>query len=196
MSRNKSARERMNSRIGNTPPPAAAAPQVDEQTNPYGVVTTHRTQIDGQAYTCHMFGGDLALQHLTWLTQVAAGPAGVLTALFSRLFGPTGDTSVEAQDVGGALLDMAAIIEQGGPAKMRELLANTEVRRPNGTSAIVGEDYNVWAQGRPLHVVKVIKWVLKVNFGPFLGGGQLDFIGRLQEILNPSKSELKQPPSA
>lgn len=162
-----------------TAPPAAAT-----ATNDYGVVTEQSTVIDGHRYTTTLHPGFDGFRHLSWLVQVAAGPGGVLaTSLGHLLGGSEVAAEIRPGDVTGALLDTTAIFDSaGGATKLKELLAHTHVTTPRGITRCVADDFDAWSQGRYGHVMRVVKWVLTVNFGPFSGGGLSGWIARLQEI--------------
>lgn len=163
---------------------SATPPAAPTATNDYGVVTEHSTVIDGHRYTTTLHPGVDGFRHLSWLVQVAAGPAGVLATSLGHLLGGS-DVAAEIRpgDVTGALLDTSAVFDgAGGAAKLKELLAHTHVTTPRGLTRSVAEDFEAWSQGRYGHVIKVTKWVLEVNFGPFSGGGPSAWLARLQEI--------------
>jgi hypothetical protein len=174
-------------------PPASAA-----STNDYGVVTEQTTTIDGHRYTPTLYPGVDGFRHLSWLVQVAAGPGGVLaTSLGHLLVGSEGAAEIRPGDVTGALLDTSAVFEgAGGAAKLKELLIHTHVKTPHGISRKVSDDFDAWSQGRYGHVMRVVKWVLAVNFGPFSSGGPSVWIARLQEIGQSFGLESSPPPPA
>jgi hypothetical protein len=106
---------------------------------------------------------------MPFMISLAAGPAGVVTDLLkSMTMGgqlTAGDTS--GREVRESLLTLAEqIVKHGGSAKLREILSHTyalgEVKRN------AGQDMDVIFQGRLMLQIKVVAWVLEVNYAPFL----------------------------
>lgn len=189
-----SATERLAQRQQQAAP--AAPPAAATATNDYGVVTEHSTTIDGHRYTTTTYPGVDGFRHLSWLVQVAAGPTGVLaTSLGHLLGGSAAAAEIRPGDVTGALLDTSAVFEgAGGAEKLKELLAHTYVTTPKGITRCVKDDFDAWSQGRYGHAMRVVKWVLVANFGPFSTGGPSVWIARLQEIGQSFGIESSPPP--
>jgi hypothetical protein len=137
--------------------------------NSYGVKTHHEVTLDGQRFETTLYPSGKAIDLLPFMISLAAGPAGVVTDLLkSMTMGgqlTAGDTS--GREVRESLLTLAdQIVKHGGSAKLREILSHTyalgEVKRN------AGQDMDVIFQGRLMLQIKVVAWVLEVNYAPFL----------------------------
>jgi len=137
--------------------------------NSYGVKTQHETTLDGQRFETTLYPSGKAIDLMPFMISLAAGPAGVVTDLLkSMTVGgqlQAGDTS--GREVRESLLTLAEqIVKHGGANKLREILSHThalgEVKRS------CGQDMDVIFQGRIMLLIKVVAWVLEVNYAPFL----------------------------
>lgn len=138
---------------------------IDE--NRYGIKNVHTRTIDGQAYISHLYPASVAFDHLPLILDVASGPVSLAVETVQTLVGLGSGEKLEANEVRASFEVLAAaIVKHGGSRKVKELLAHTQVHSPQGLRT-VEEEFDVLFQGRPGSILKVLAWVLEVNFVPF-----------------------------
>lgn len=143
--------------------------------NDFGVKTKHTKVIDGHTYTCHLYPAGQGFDLLPVITDVASGPAGLATSTLQGLVAEFRDSvssrqAVDHEAVTSSMQALAkAISQHGGSQKVKEMLAYTTVH-VNGKTYACANDFDTVFQGRPASMLKVLAWVLEVNFAPFSRG--------------------------
>lgn len=185
-------------------PPQAAAPAPASVSgvgkNDYGVQTEHKRTIDGAAYTTTLYGAEEGFAHIPWMIRLASGPAGLALETLGGVAAAGGDLTrakVSGTEVTAALDALAyTIVEAGGADKVREMMTHTLVRKPNGTTAKVEDEFGVLFQGRYAHMMKVLAFVLEVNYAPFLRASELGIWSRLTQMMSLFAGESSEQPPA
>lgn len=184
------------------PPPAkpAAAPPPPEVTrNVWGTPTVHKKTIDGHHYETHLYGAEKGFDLIPFFGVIASGPIGLALETAGSVIDAGGDLTaarVQSSTVSDAIRNACLDVKElGGVAKIRELLDETFVKYPNApTQAKVSEVFDDLFRGRYAHMMRVVAWVVEVNFAPFGAGGLQDLWSRWTQISGQSQSESSEPP--
>jgi len=186
-----------------TPPPQSAAPPAAPEVNKnqWGTQTVHKKVIDGVEYTTHLYNAEKGFDLIPFFGVLASGPLGLALETLGGVMDAGGDltaarvtSSTVSDAIRNACLDLKDL---GGAAKVRELLEETHVKYPGlPASATVNEVFDDLFRGRYLHMMKVVAWVVEVNFAPFGEGGLHDLWSRWIEISGQSQRESSEPPSS
>lgn len=190
-----------------TPSPFSAPPASGAAltTNMFGTQTIHTRDIDGHTYKVLLFGSEVALDHLPWLLKIAAGPVAVALDTFKSAVvdglkngGPAPMGTAEAFNV---LAN--AILESGGAQRAKALCSTTFVTVVHGGKRqefALSEHFDPCFQGRYATLLKVLAFVLEVNYLPFLNAapsGGLSPLSLLKErfkaALQPSSPDSTSP---
>lgn len=139
--------------------------------NAYGIKVKHATDIDGLHFETTIYPSSKAIDLMPFMISLASGPAGVLTDLLKSMgMGgalQAGDTS--GREVREGLLTLAEqIVKHGGARKLREILELTLLVPASGPALNCAQAMDEVFQGRITTLIKVVAWVLEVNFAPFL----------------------------
>ncbi len=173
--------------------------------NLFGTQTVHTREIDGHTYKVFLFGSEVALDHLPWLLKIAAGPVAVALDTFKSAVvdglkngGPAPMGTAEALNV---LAN--AILEAGGAQRAKALCSTTYVTVFYGGKKqefALSEHFDPCFQGRYGTLLKVLAFVLEVNYLPFLSAapsGGLSPLSLLKErfkaALQPSSPDSTSP---
>lgn len=186
-----------------TPPPqqAASTPAPEVSKNQWGTITVHKKVIDGVEYTTHLYNAEKGFDLIPFFGVLASGPIGLGLETLGGVMDAGGDltaarvtSSTVSDAIRNACLDLK---ELGGAAKVRELLEETHVKYPGlPASATVNEVFDDLFRGRYLHMMKVVAWVVEVNFAPFGQGGLNDLWSRWMEISGRSSNGSSEPPNS
>lgn len=142
---------------------------MSSELNAYGVKTKYSTELDGHRFETDLYPSGKAIDLMPFMVSLAAGPAGIVTDLLkSMTLGgqlQAGDTS--GREVREGLITLAEqVVKHGGAQKLRDVLSHTwalgDARRN------CGADMDLIFQGRITTLIKVVAWVLEVNYAPFL----------------------------
>lgn len=157
--------------------------------NLYGTQTQYSKKIDGQRYTTVLYPAGEGFNHLPYLLDILSSPAGLT---LDAIVGLAKTLDPDKVSITGAQLREAIeglsmhIAEHGGADKMRELLAHTTVSvKSKGGEVVarhVGDDFDSCFQGRYSHMLKVLGWVIEVNFAPFLQDALAEAFTRLGAV--------------
>ena len=177
-------------------PSGPAAPEVVK--NQWGMQTVHTKTIDGFCYTTYLYGAEQGFDYLPLFVSLASGPVGVALETVGRVIdagGALGEARVNGAGIAEALHNAAAtIVEMGGASKLREMLASTTVKNVKGAGdSKVDEVFDELFAGRYTHLIKVLAWVVEVNYAPFGGGVRSAILSRWTEISEKLQAASKTP---
>ena len=123
---------------------------------------------------------------------------GVALETVGRVLDAGGDLTrakVNGAGVADALHNAAAVVvEVGGAAKVREMLSHTIVKAPNGKMGKCDDEFDTLYAGRYWHLLKVLAFVVEVNYGPFGADVQSGILSRWTEISKRYAGESSEQP--
>lgn len=157
--------------------------------NLYGTQTQYSKKIDGQRYTTVLYPAGEGFNHLPYILDILSSPAGLtLDAIvgLAKSLDP-GKVSITGAQLRDAVESLSLhIADHGGADKIRDLLAHTTITvKSKGREVVtrqVSHDFDSCFQGRYSHMLKVLAWVLEVNFAPFLQDALANAFTRLGDV--------------
>lgn len=175
-------------------PPEAGEPAK----NQWGIKSEHTRTIDGITYKTYLYGAEQGFDYLPMFGALASGPIGVALETIGHILDAGGDLTA-ARVTGSGVADAlhnacAVVVEVGGARKIREMFDHTHVKHLSGAGwSKVDDVFDEVFAGRYWHLVRVLAWVVEVNYDPF-GGGLLDEIwSRWTAISEKLQSGLSEP---
>ena len=174
--------------------PLVAGPEVK---NPYGMPVEYTKTIDGIEYKTHLYNSSKAIDLLPFFASLASGPLGLALEMLGGVVAAGGDltkANVRGASVSEALHNASAtVLEVGGAAKVKDLLSHTLVRNAGGGWDQVPDVFETLFQRRYGHMLKVLRWVLEVNFDPFGDDGLSGLISRWTQISSLFTAQSSEP---
>lgn len=182
----------------NAPAEPAAPEAAEPAKNQWGIKTEHVKTIDGVTYRTVLYGAEQGFDYLPMFGALASGPVGVALETVGLILDAGGDLTaarVTGSSVAEALHNACAVVvEVGGASKIREMLDHTTVKHLSGPGwSKADEVFDDLFAGRYWHLVRVLAWVLEVNYDPFGGGLLAEIWSRWTQINERLATGLSEP---